>query len=85
MNAIIGERPLSGRAERRKNLALREHYEAAQTLLKPLLGDVASHNGASFYRAMTKLQSTYPDLSPSEIEALVAAVVRTFTQRQHLR
>lgn len=85
MNAVIGERALSAPVERRRNLALRERFEAAQSLLKPLLGDVATHNGAAFYRAMTKLQNAYPDLSASEIEALVAAVVRTFSQRSAYR
>jgi hypothetical protein len=57
MNAVIGERALSAPVERRRNLALRERFEAAHSLLKPLLGDVATHNGAAFYRAMTKLQN----------------------------
>lgn len=64
------------RTERRRNTALREHFDTAQALLKPLLGSPASHNGAAFYRAMTKLQATFPDMSGNEIEALVAAVVR---------
>ncbi len=85
MNTLIEERALSAPVERRRNLVLRERFEAAQGLLKPVLGDVTTHNGAAFYRAMTKLQNAYPDLSPSEIEALVAAVVRTFSQRSSHR
>lgn len=69
------------RTERRHNLALREHFDTAQALLKPLLGNPASHNGAAFYRAMTKLQATFPDMSGNEIEALVAAVVRSVQTR----
>jgi hypothetical protein len=30
---------------------------------------------------MNRLHAVYPDLSPSEIEALVAAVVRSFQSR----
>lgn len=85
MNAVLEERAQAVRMDRRKNLDLRERFEAAQNLLRPILGDVEVHNGAAFYRAMTKLQSAYPDLSGSEIEALVAAVVRTFSQRTAYR
>ena len=63
--------------ERRRNLALRQHFDAAQVLLKPLLGNTENHNGTAFYRAMNKLQATFPDMSGNEIEALVAAVVRS--------
>ena len=69
------------RVERRRNLVLRQHFEAAQTLLKPLLGNQDNHNGTAFYRAMNKLQATFPDLTDSEIEALVAAVVRSVETR----
>jgi hypothetical protein len=63
--------------ERRRNQTLRQHFETAQALLKPLLGNPENHNGTAFYRAMNQLQTTFPDLSDSEIEALVAAVVRS--------
>ena len=69
------------RAERRINQVLRERFEAAERLLAPLLGNPASHNGTAFYRAMTKLHNAYPDLSASELEALVASVVRAFQSR----
>lgn len=65
------------RKERRRNQDLRQHFDAAQELLKPLLGNPENHNGTAFYRALNKLQATFPDLSVSEIEALVAAVVRS--------
>jgi hypothetical protein len=67
--------------ERRRNQALRQHFETAQTLLKPLLGNPENHNGTAFYRAMNQLQATFPNLSDSEIEALVAAVVRSVQTR----
>ncbi len=73
------------RSERRINLLLRERFDAAQNLLAPMLGNTDAHNGTAFYRAMVKLQSAYPDLSASEIEALVAAVVRTFQSRSSSR
>lgn len=85
MEPHVMERPLQKRAERRINLMLRERFDAAQMLLKPLLGNTDSHNGTAFYRAMIKLQSAYPDLSGNEIEALVAAVVRTFQTRNGKR
>jgi hypothetical protein len=67
--------------ERRRNQALRQHFETARDLLRPLLGSPDNHNGAAYYRAMHKLQATFPDLSVSEIEALVAAVVRSVQTR----
>lgn len=67
--------------ERRRNLQLRQHFETAQTLLAPLLGNPDSHNGAAFYRAMHQLQNAFPQMSVNEIEALVAAVVRTAQTR----
>jgi len=72
-------------AERRRNTTLREHFDTAQALLKPLLGNPESHNGTAFYRAMTQLQATFPDMSENEIEALVAAVVRSVQTRPSSR
>lgn len=68
-------------AERRTNTLLRNHFDSALTLLEPLLLNSTSLNGTSLYRAMNRLHSTYPDLSGHEIEALVAAVVRTLQNR----
>ncbi len=67
--------------ERRRNLELREHFETALVLLTPLLGNPANHTGAAFYRAMHQLQANFPKMSVNEIEALVAAVVRTVQTR----
>ena len=69
------------RKERRRNLALRQHFETARELLQPLLGNPENHNGAAFYRAMHKFHATFPELSISEQEALVAAVVRSVQTR----
>lgn len=85
MEVSLLERPQKGRAERRRNLVLRERFDAAKTLLQPLLGNPESQNGTALYRAMTRLHGTYPDLSASEIEALVAAVLRTFQSRPGAR
>jgi hypothetical protein len=68
-------------AERRVNLLLRTRYDSALALLKPLLSEPDSMTGANLYRAMSQLQKTYPDLSGNEIEALVAAVMRTLHHR----
>lgn len=68
--------------ERRVNMVLRERFDAAMVLLQPLLGDPETVTGSDLYRAMSRLQATYPDLSASEIEALVTAVVRTYQIRQ---
>lgn len=71
--------------DRRLNLILRERFSAAQALLAPLLSTADSQNGTAFYRAMIKLQNAYPDLSDSEIEVLVAEVLRTYQSRSGKR
>lgn len=71
-----------GLRERRRNLAMRRRFEAAQELLQPLLGKPENHTGATFYKAICKLQDTYPELSGHELEALVAAVVRSMQNRE---
>jgi len=83
METISGasERVPEKRLERRRNLHLRERFDAAATLLRPLLGTPESQNGAAFFKAMNRLHTAYPDLTPSDIEALVAAVVRGFQTR----
>jgi hypothetical protein len=68
-------------AERRINLLLRNRFDSALKLLKPLLSQPESPSGASLYRAMHQLQKTYPDLSGNELEALMAAVMRTLQNR----
>ncbi len=82
METQVMPRTSETRMERRRNQVLRERFDAAETLLKPLLGTPESQNGAAFFRAMNRLHTAYPDLTPSEIEALVAAVVRSFQSRQ---
>jgi hypothetical protein len=67
--------------DRRINDRLRLRFDAAMNMLQPLLGDPGAHNGAAFYRAMTRLQSAHPDLSSAEIEALVTSVVRAYQSR----
>lgn len=68
--------------ERRYNQLLRNRFDAALVLLKPLLGRPETVTGTDIYRAMSRLQATYPDLSASEIEALATAVVRNFQSRK---
>ncbi len=70
------------RVERRKNLRLRKRFEEAHRLLEPLLGDdPLQKNGTALYRALHKLQGAFPELSPLELEALVASVVRALASR----
>lgn len=79
---VLDQAPAQPRLkERRGNQELRQHFMLAETLLAPLLGNPESHTGAAFYRAMHKLQTAFPDLSGNEIEALVAAVVRSVQTR----
>ncbi len=69
------------KAERRVSLLVRNRFDSALTLLKPLFSKPDAFNGTSLYRAMNQLHQAYPDLSGHEIEALVAAVVRTLQKR----
>lgn len=71
----------TNRTERRCNPLLRNRFSVALTLLRPLLSGPGSLSGTNLYRAMSQLQKTYPDLSGNEIEALVAAVVRSLQNR----
>lgn len=76
------ERAAPPRAERRKNLRLRKRFDEARRLLEPLLGqDPLRHNGTALYRALHKLQESFPELNPMELEALVASVVRAISSR----
>ncbi len=68
--------------ERRTNLLLRVHYDAAFVLLEPVLRNTELPIGTRLYRAMNQLQATYPSFNGNEIEAMVAAVMRTL-QNQH--
>ena len=75
-------KPSTPRLERRTNPVLRERFDAARSLLLPILGGANTHNGTALYRAMTQLQTAYPELSGEEIEAMVASVVRSLLQRK---
>lgn len=81
MSTQTHTRPVFAQAERRTNQALRERFDAACKLLQPVLGHPGSHNGTALYRAMNQLHAAHPELSGSEIEALVAAVLRSLQQR----
>lgn len=67
--------------ERRDNPPTRARYDAALFLLKPLLSNPQSFNGASLYLAMSRLQKAFPDMSGNEIEALATSVLRALQKR----
>lgn len=85
MNVETLARPRPAGDDRRLNLLLRERFGAAQALLDPLLSTADSQNGTAFYRAMLQLQTVYPDMSDTEIEALVSEVLRTYQKRASQR
>ncbi|OYY95274.1 MAG: hypothetical protein B7Y41_01850 [Hydrogenophilales bacterium 28-61-23] len=68
-------------AERRIKLLLRDRFDMALGLLKPLLQNPEARNGTSLYRAMSKLQVACPDLNGHEIEALVTSVMQALQNR----
>jgi len=63
-------------AANRINMLMRTRFDAALTLLKPMLNSSDSLNGTSLFRAMNQLHKANPDLSGDEIEVLVAEVIR---------
>lgn len=75
------ERPRSKAPEQRKNQRLREHFDAAVDLLRPLLQHGGAQQGALYFRALSKLHENYPDMTQAELEALVVAVMRALNNR----
>jgi len=85
MNTQTQVNTYSKLAQRGDALVSSSRIEEALNLLKPLMLNVDTLNGASLYRAMSQLQKAYPDLNGHEIEALATAVMRTLqNRRQHL-
>jgi hypothetical protein len=73
-------RPSKPTLERRLNHKLRERFDNAMWLLKPVLERTSSHD-TRMYLMMERLQATYPDLSTSEIETLMLNVMRAHRKR----
>jgi len=76
-----GARQRAPIVDRRLNHKQRERFDTAMKLLKPLL-DRPSYNDTVMYLVMERLQSTYPDLSASEIEALMVSVMRALKKQE---
>lgn len=66
--------------DRRLNHKLRDRFDTAQKLLKPIL-DRSLTNDTMMYLVMQRLHTTYPDLSAHEIEALVVSVMRSLKKK----
>jgi uncharacterized protein HemY len=66
--------------ERRLNHKLRERFDTALNLLKPIL-EQPSHSDTMMYLAMQRLQTSYPDLSASEVEVLMLSVMRALKRK----
>jgi hypothetical protein len=69
--------------ERRLNHKLRERFDTAMKLLKPILERSTSHD-TRMYLIMERLQSTYPDLTASEIEVLMMSVLRALKKKDEV-
>lgn len=61
--------------ERRFNHKLRERFDTAMKLLKPIL-ERDTPPDTRMYLVMERLQSIYPDLTASEVEVLMMSVLR---------
>lgn len=66
--------------ERRLNHKLRDRFDTALKLLKPIM-ERAQANDTMMYLVMQRLHATYPDLSANEIEALVVSVMRSLKKK----
>lgn len=75
--------------ERRVNRTLRERFEVVKKMLAPLLRQPENRLAAAiyktFYRILNRLRRLYPQLSPYELEALIASVYHTLTLRRQRR
>lgn len=75
------ERPLTVPYEQRDNRGQRQRFDAALELLRPIMKQDDAPQGASYYRAFSKLHNSFPDMTQSELEALVVSVVRSLNGR----
>lgn len=67
--------------EQRKNQRLRERFDAAMEVLRPVLKHDGDQQGAMYFRALSKLHRHFPDMSQGELEALVVSVTRALNSR----
>jgi len=68
-------------SEQRTNHRLRERFDTAVALLKPLFAKTDQPQGAVFFRALSRLHDQFPDMSQAELEALVVSVTRALSSR----
>lgn len=72
--------PRERHTERRHNPHQRARFDTALMLLKPVLERSAT-NDTMMYLVMERLQATYPDMSASDVEALMMSALRTLKKR----
>lgn len=75
-----GARQRTPIVDRRLNHKLRDRFDTALQLLRPIVAK-SLVNDTMMYRVMQRLHTTYPDLSASEIEALVVSVMRSLKKK----
>lgn len=80
-STLTAERARVAPIERRRNTRLRERFDSALALLQPILKQNGEPQGARYFRAFSKLHDSFPDMTQSELEALVVSVVRTLNSR----
>lgn len=81
LNTHTVDRALVVPVERRRNHRMRQRFDSALELLRPILNQAGELQGAKYFRALSKLHNTFPDMSQNELEALVVSVVRTLNTR----
>lgn len=67
--------------EQRNNLRMRQRFDTAMELLRPLVKHDGEQQGALYFRALSKLHKHFPDMSQGELEALVVSVTRALNSR----
>ena len=70
--------------DRRLNHKQRERFDTAMKLLQPAM-ERSAPNDTTMYLVMQRLHTTYPELSVSEIEALLMSVIRALKKMDNPR
>lgn len=81
MRTSTGEQAHAVPLERRRNQILRERFDTALAVLRPILNQGAELQGAHYFKAFSRLHDTFPDMTQGEMEALLVSVLRKLNQR----
>lgn len=78
---IHGKGPNSLATRQPTNQLLDQRLAAATDLLRPLLNQDGGQQGASYFRALSKLHKHFPGMTQAELEAMAVMVIRSLNGR----